>query len=235
VAASKHRVLREQLRRDVAKLAAHTALPTERELATRYEVSRATVRKSLSDLEDAGAVYRVQGAGTFVADKTVSKSLSLTSFSEDMAARGMVPGSRLVAADEVAATEPIAESLRIEPGRPVVRVVRVRLADGRAMCLETVFLAVDRVPGLLDRDLTGSLYELLESTYEVRLVRADQVVTAVTVDSADAALLGVGPGSPALQVRRIGLDQRDRPFERTTSLYRADEYDIAFTVRRETA
>src|SRR5882757_2467869 len=233
VLAAKHEILRQQLRRDVAELDTHAALPTERELAARYEVSRATVRQALSGLEESGVVYRVQGAGTFVADRTVSKSLSLTSFSEDMTARGLRPGSRLVVADEIPATAPVAETLRIDVGEPVVRVVRVRLANDAPMCLETVYLVSGRVPGLLGHDLTGSLYELLAERHDIALIRADQVVKAVCVDGADAALLGVAPGSPALQVNRIGLDQRDRPVERTTSLYRADQYDIAFTIRRE--
>jgi len=233
VLAAKHEILRQQLRRDVAELDTHAALPTERELAARYEVSRATVRQALSGLEESGVVYRVQGAGTFVADRTVSKSLTLTSFSEDMIARGLRPGSRLVVADEIPATAAVAETLRIDVGELVVRVVRLRLANDAPMCLETVYLVSARVPGLLGYDLTGSLYGLLAERHDIVVVRADQVVKAVCVDGADAALLGVGPGSPALQVNRIGLDQCDRPVERTTSLYRADQYDIAFTVRRE--
>jgi GntR family transcriptional regulator len=230
--APKHEWLRQQLQATMAELAAHTALPTERELAAQYSVSRATVRQALRALEEAGEVYRVQGAGTFVTDGTVSKSLSLTSFSEDMQARGMRPSSRIVVADQVAAGALIGQDLRISPETQVVRLVRLRLADGAPMCLETVHLPAEKVPDLLQQDLSGSLYEQL-IRYDIRLVRAEQVVKAVAIEGADAALLGVTSGAPALQVRRIGLDQRDRPVERTLTLYRADHYDIAFTVRRE--
>lgn len=232
--ALKHEVLGRRLRADVAELSPHAALPTERELAARHDVSRATVRQALSALEEAGVVYRVQGAGTFVADASVSKSLSLTSFSEDMRARGFTPGSKVLVADEIPAGAVIAEDLQIAANDAVVRLVRLRLANGAPMCLETVYLTGSRVPRLLDAHQDESLYARLQRDYDIRLARAEQVVTAVTLDEANAALLGVSPGSPALSVRRIGLDQRDRPVERTTSLYRADHYDIAFTVRRET-
>jgi GntR family transcriptional regulator len=232
--ALKHELLGQRLRDDIAALSSHAALPTERELAARHDVSRATVRQALSTLEEAGVVYRVQGAGTFVADASVSKSLSLTSFSEDMRARGLVPGSKVLVADELPAGATVAADLQIAADEPVIRLVRLRLANSAPMCLETVYLASGRVPRLLESDQSVSLYARLEQDYDIRLARAEQVVTAVGLDEANAALLGVGPGSPALAVRRIGLDQRDRPVERTTSLYRADHYDIAFTVRRET-
>ncbi|MBP0457640.1 GntR family transcriptional regulator [Streptomyces bomunensis] len=231
----KHEWLRERLRAEVAELSPRTALPTERELAVQHGVSRATVRQALRALEESGAVYRVQGAGTFVADTTISKSLSLTSFSEDMDARGLRPGSRVLVADEVPAGSAVAEDLQLSPDEPVVRLVRLRLADNAPMCLETVYFPSGRVPGLLGADLTGSLYALLEEEHGVRLVLADQVVKAVTVDGADAALLALAPGSPALRIHRIGRDERGRPVERTTSVYRADHYDIAFTIRRETS
>jgi GntR family transcriptional regulator len=230
----KHEWLREQLRTVVAGLSAHAPLPTERELTARYGVSRATVRQAMRALEEESVVYRVRGAGTFAADKRISKSLSLTSFTDDMKARGLRPGSRLLIADEVPAGPSIAEELHLAPDERMVRMVRLRLADQDPMCLETVYLPSSSVPDLLEQDLTGSLYGLLEARYGIRIMRADQVVRAVTVDGAEAALLGLAPGSCTLQVSRIGLDQRDRPVEHTTSLYRADHYDIAFSIRRET-
>lgn len=228
----KHEWLRERLLEDMAGLAPRSLLPAERDLADRYAVSRATVRQALSALEQTGAVYRVQGAGTFVAGPHVSKSLSMTSFSEDMRMRGLRPSSRVLTADEVPADTATAESLQMPVAAPVVRLVRVRLADGSPMCLETAYLPAARVPGLLGEDLAASLYALLETRYGMRLERADQRLKSVTVTGAEAALLGMSPGAPALRVHRISLDQRDHPVECTTSVYRADRYDIQFTVRR---
>lgn len=228
----KHELLRAQLHAEIERMEPHAALPTERDLVARYEVSRSTVRQALDALADAGVVYRVHGAGTFVAAPIISKSHLLTSFSEDMRARGFVPGSRLMAADEGPAGHQIAEDLCIDPTDPVVRLVRVRSADDRRMCLETVHLAAEHVPGLLRRDLSGSLYELLETHYGLRLVRAEQVWTAIALDEHSAVLLGVPTGSPAFHVRRIAMDERDRPQEATTSVYRADRYDVRMNVRR---
>ncbi len=229
----KHEQVRRALLSDIHKRGPHAMLPTERELAATYGVSRATVRQALDWLRGEGVVYRVQGAGTFVAGPTISKTLSLTSFSEDMTARGLKPGSRLLAADEVPAGA-VAEDLGIDPDAPVIRLARVRLADGEPICLETVHLPAARVPGLLERDLTGSLYEQMSRVYHLQVVRAEQVVQGIVLDHGEAILLGVAPGSSALRVGRIGLDERDRPLECTRTVYRGDRYDMRFAVRRET-
>ncbi|MFE2378747.1 GntR family transcriptional regulator [Streptomyces sp. NPDC059398] len=229
---AKHEELRLALLTDIAGASPHTPLPTERDISARYGVSRNTVRQAMDALESAGNVYRVQGAGTFVSPAVVSKSLTLTSFSEDMRDRGLDPGTRLLAAETVPAGRHIAERLGAAPDLEVVRISRLRLADGSPMCLETVHLPAHRVPGLLDADLTGSLYALLSERYQLDIRSAQQIVRAADLGDTESALLGVPPGSAGLRVQRVGLDHRESPVEATTTIYRADLYDIRFTVRR---
>ncbi|QDP95380.1 GntR family transcriptional regulator [Microlunatus elymi] len=228
----KHQRIRQEMAAQIRSLEPHSLLPTERELAKSQGVSRATIRLALDALREAGLVYRVQGAGTFVAGPTISKTLALSSFSEDMEIRGMVPSSRLLSADETPAGPELAEQLGIETDDLVIRLTRVRLADDEPICLETAHLPSARVPGLLDRDLGGSLYEVMQGIYHLKVVRAEQVVRAMVLDVGDASLLGTPPGAPALRMHRIGLDDRDRPVESTTSIYRADRYDLRLAVRR---
>jgi GntR family transcriptional regulator len=232
VALPKHQRIRQELAAQIRDLEPHNLLPTERDLAKSHGVSRATIRLALDALSEAGLVYRVQGAGTFVAGPTISKTVALSSFSEDMEIRGMVPSSRLLSADETSAGPELAEQLGIGPADPVIRLTRVRLADDEPICLETAHLPSARVPGLIDHDLAGSLYELLRETYQLTVVRAEQVVRAVVLEVGEASLLGTPPGAPALRMQRIGLDERDRPVECTTSIYRADRYDLRLAVRR---
>ncbi|GAA3724262.1 GntR family transcriptional regulator [Spinactinospora alkalitolerans] len=229
----KYERLRRRLTDHIDRLPADSPLPTERELTTRYGVSRATVRQALDALEAAGLVYRVQGAGTFVAEQTVSKTLSLTSFSEDMRRKGLVPDSRVLVADETPADEHSGGRLRLSPGTPLIRLVRVRLADSAPMCLETTYLVAERVPGLLDLELTGSIYQVLAERYGVNLVRADQAVRSVAAGEEQAALLGLAPRAPALRMERVAYDERGSAVESTVSLYRADRYEIRFTIHRE--
>jgi GntR family transcriptional regulator len=207
-------------------------LPPERELAAEFGVSRMTLRQAISSLANAGYVSRLQGAGTFVTDRTVSKNTELTGFSEDMASRGFSASSRLLKVERVAAGALLGQELILSPEELVYHIERVRMADGIPMCLETIDLPANLTPDLDQQPLEKSLYQILESTYGIELFEADQIITPTVVDQEQARLLQVPVHSPALIVKRLGFDRKRRPIERAISIYRGDRYDIHLTVKR---
>ncbi|SCG39547.1 GntR family transcriptional regulator [Micromonospora coxensis] len=231
----KHEALYTALRAEIgADLRPHDPLPSERELVARFGVSRATVRQAIGRLEEEGLVYRAQGAGTFVADPaTISKSLALTSFSEDMRNRRLTPDSRLLDLTVASASVQVARDLAVSPGADVVHVRRLRLADSLPMCLEEVWLPAERIGDLDASVIAGSLYEALAER-GVRPHHADQVIAATVVDAEQARLLQVAPYSPALRVDRVTYDESGTAVERAESIYRADRYDFRITVTRRT-
>ncbi|RIQ10832.1 GntR family transcriptional regulator [Jiangella rhizosphaerae] len=210
----------------------HDKLPTERQLADELGVSRMTVRHALNALEADRRVYRVHGSGTFVAEPTIDKTIRLTSFTEDMIERGMKPGTRVIDVGTEYAGATVGSKLNLSPAATVVRIRRVRLADGAPVCLETVHLDAARVEGLLDRELSGSLYELLASHYGTIVSKAEQRIAATVLEPGDAELLDVAPFSAALVVERRTTDQHLRPVEFTRSLYRADRYSFLIDIER---
>ncbi|MBO1332307.1 GntR family transcriptional regulator [Streptomyces sp. VRA16 Mangrove soil] len=229
----KHETLRAELLTLIEGLTPHEALPSERELMQHHNVSRMTVRRAMERLVQEGHVYRVQGSGTFVAEpSTISKSLRLTSFSEDIRGRRMAPGSRLLLLERTQADLACARDLFVAPGTPVVHLERLRLADDEPMCLENVWLPEHLVPGLADSGEPHSLYDWLDRAGAAP-DRADQTIRATVVDSRQAELLGVPPHFPALHVERVTRDVRGRAVERAVSLYRADRYDYRLTIHRE--
>ncbi len=229
---AKHEQVRARLVEMIASLSRGDRLPPERELSTAFGVSRMTLRQAISSLAESGYVSRVQGAGTFVADPTISKSTELTGFSEDMIARGFQPSSSLVQIESRAAGPSTGHDLELSPAELVYRIERVRMADGVPMCLETIDLPARMVPDLESEQLEGSLYSILATRYGIRLAEADQIITATVVDDHQARLLRVPVHSPALVVKRVGYDRKRVPIERAVSIYRADRYDIRMSIRR---
>ncbi len=228
----KHEQVRLHLLDMIAGMAVGDQLPPERELAAQFGVSRVTFRQAVSSLAQSGHVVRRQGAGTFVADPTISKRAEFVGFSEEMAARGLTASSRLVSVEKRAAGGLVGGQLGLSPAELVYHVERVRLANGVPICLESVDLPAATVPRLEGHDLEGSLYTILVEAYGIELSEADQVIKPIVVDEVQAAALGVPPFSAALLVERLGLDAQRRPVERAVSVYRGDRYEIRQTVKR---
>lgn len=208
-----------------------TALPSERELCEIFGYSRITIRKAIDGMVKEGLLQRRHGAGTFIspslpplAGERVEKSFSvLSSFSEDMAARGRSPQSRWLAHEEGMVTPEEALALSLSPGAKVWRLRRVRYASGESMALEHAVIPGWGLPG--PSAIGDSLYAALEAAGH-RPVRALQRVRAVGFDANQAALIGVAPGDPALMIERRGFLPDGRAIELTTSWYRGDAYDL---------
>jgi GntR family transcriptional regulator len=225
--------LQEILEGVVGALEPGALLPSERLLAERYAVARATVTQAVDGLVARGLVYRVHGSGTFVAEPKFRQPLTLTSFTEDMRARGMTPGSVVRSQAVVPASEVVARHLALVPGTPVVHMERVRTADGEPMALERTHLPAQRLPGLEDADLTdASLYELLERDWGVRVAEADQWANVVRLTDEEAALLHVSADQPALLFQRVTRDPSGAPVEYVRSLYRGDRYEVHTRLER---
>jgi GntR family transcriptional regulator len=233
-AAGKGESLRAVLEAFVASLAAGAALPSERVLAERYGLARMTVRGEIDRLVAEGAVYRLHGRGTFVAEPRVAQAMAFSSFSEDMRARGMTPGATVRSRVVVEAGPFLCRSLEVPEAAVVVEIERVRTADGEPVALERVYLPLARYPGVDEADLSaGSLFELLAERYGVRLREAGQRVVSVAIEPEEAELLRVEPGDPGLRFHTVARDAEGAPAFYATSLFRGDRYEIEIHQTRE--
>lgn len=228
---TKHEALRERLAELLdSGLRPNDPLPSERELTERFGVSRATVRHALAELADRGRVYRVHGRGTFVAKPTVRRGMVLSSFSEDMASRGMAASSKIFDVKTEPAGAVVGQALALSPAKPVVHVHRLRLADGEPMCLEESYLSGEVVGDIgLGLDEGSSLYQLLRDR-GVKLARAEEELKATVLSPDEAELLAVPPFSPGLLTVRVTYDKRGRRVEFAKSLYRGDRYSIELNI-----
>src|SRR6516162_2772334 len=152
-----------------------TQLPPEEGLIERFKVSRTTVRRAIQNLIQRGLVEVRRGKGTFVALPKITQDLTeLTGFVEDMQALGRTPTARLLDKRTLAADEVVAHHLALEPGALVVRLRRVRLADGVAMSFDETFLPPGIGKKVAGNDLeVEPVFALLEKRYDTPLVEAE--------------------------------------------------------------
>jgi GntR family transcriptional regulator len=198
-------------------------LPAERDLAEWVGVSRMTARAALRSLDQRGVVERGVGRGTFVARGKLDHDLTdFAGFTELVRRQGMAPDAQVRAATALPAPEHVAAALELEPGAPVLRVERVRFADDEPLTLEDSWIPADRFPGLLDRDLTGSLYELMGDAYDEAPVRAVERLEPVLAAEAEAQALGVSVGAPLMRVERVAYDAAGAPVEFAHDHHRGD-------------
>jgi GntR family transcriptional regulator len=223
---TRYREIEQYLRALVERAGPGDPLPSEAELCERFSVSRMTVRQALSELTNDGLVERRRGQGTFVAHRPVHRRPGVfLSFTEEMNRRGAQASSRLLAAgmDDPRRSEVL--DLGLAPDSQVVRVVRVRLADGVPVALEDAAL-VPELRGVLDEDLgSGSLHRALAARGVVA-TRATGTITARLARASETDLLDLVPQAALLVELRILFDQHGRVFERTETRYVADRYVI---------
>jgi GntR family transcriptional regulator len=223
---TRYREIERYLRTRVEGARPGAPLPSEAELCERFSVSRMTVRQALQELTNDGLVERRRGQGTFVAQRPVHRRPGVfLSFTEEMNRRGMQATSRLLSAGMDDPRRPELLDLGLAPDSQVVRIVRVRLADGVPVALEDAAL-VPELGDVLDEDLGGgSLHSALERR-GVIATRATGTITARLARGSETELLDLPPQSALLVELRVLFDQQGRVFERTETRYVADRYVI---------
>ena len=207
------------------------ALPSERDLAARVDVSRVTVRKAVLQLVKDGVLVQRHGSGTFVAPQPqrVEQSLSqLTSFTEDMARRGMEVHARWLDRSLHVPSPEETVILGLSAGEQVARISRLRLTGETPLAIERASLSAQLLPN--PAEIGDSLYRHLDKSGN-RPVRAIQRIRAANLDSADAHLLQVPVGSAGLNIERTSYLASGRVIEFTRSIYRGDTYDFVAELR----
>jgi GntR family transcriptional regulator len=226
-------ILRERIRQGEWKPG--DLIPSERELSETYGISRMTARQAITDLVNEGVFFREQGKGTFVSQNRITQQLlHLTGFTEDIRARGQHPSTKVLSAAMTPADEVTAEHLLIEPGSQVFLLRRLRLADAEPLAVEVSALDFKGCERLLEEDLEhNSLYQLLEHTYGIPLMEAEQEIEAGLASPEDAETLLIPLGSPVLYTRRTTFTDRNRPIEYARSVYCGTKYTFFTHLKRD--
>ena len=203
------------------------SIPSELELAARFQVSQGTVRKAIDELAAENLLIRRQGKGTFVATHNEAKvRFRFLRLTPDES--GPVPSSsQILDCRRTKASAEIAAALDLRAGDAVVNMRRVLSFDEVPTILDDIWLPGSVFKGLTLESLLryrGPMYALFESELGVSLVRAEEKIRAVAASDVQAELLRVASGSPLLQVERIAYTYGDRPMELRRGHYVTERY-----------
>ena len=212
-------------------------LPTEDSLIARFGVSRITVRRAIQNLVSRGLVEIRRGKGTFVAAPKITQDLKeLSGFVEDMHALGRKPTARVIGKEIVTANATVARQLALTRGERVVRIRRVRLADGVPLSFDETYLPLEIGKKIITNNLkVEPIFSLLERKYDVPLIEAEYKLDAVAAENEVARALKVKPQSPIFRIERTSYSTGSRPVDYETLYYRGDLVRFVTRLVRKTS
>lgn len=225
-------VLRQQIR--AGHLEPHAAIPSEPELVASYHVSRATVRQALNELVHEGLLYRQHGKGTFVCEPRIQQTLSeLASFSDELKRRGKRPGGLLILSELTRGSDTVRKNLKLADEEQVLRLERVRTADGTPCAYEIDYLPYPRASGIYQRAKEaseGSLYALMLTEGLAPYV-AEQTIKGGVANTREAELLQIPEGEAGLRYTCISYDSTGQPVEYSETFFPSERFDFHLTLR----
>jgi GntR family transcriptional regulator len=229
---SKQALVRDEILGMLDELHVGDALPSERRLATDLGVSRPTLRAVIDELVREGLLLRRHGSGTYVAEPKIALPLTMTSFSEDMARRGMRPSSEVVSFECQGAGAKLGQRLQISPVDDVWVITRLRLADEETMAIEWLHAPRRLLPDLRREELaTHSFYELLRVRQGIVIASGTQTIEPTVTSPEEAELLSVPVHSPAFLFERTTQSEQGEVVEFVRSVYRGDRYRLVTELR----
>jgi len=208
-------------------------LPSERELCEIYDISRATVRQTIQELEREGYIYKVHGKGTFVSQERFKQELlKFYSFTEEMKKIGKTPSSRVIDFEIIHLEERIALKMNLKEGEKAYKFTRLRIADDQPMMLETSYIPYDRFDGIAKEELEKQpMYDIFTKKYNCLITKAEEGFQAVSTSERESVFLQNQVNSPSMMIERTTYEGHNI-IEYTVGIARGDRFKYHVTLEK---
>ena len=211
-------------------------LPSEVELSKMCGVNRNTLRQAISELTAIGLLRKEKGTGTFV-DAPAPLQLRhrlerITSFTDLMRESGIVQKTKILRKGFETARDDVAKALFLGSNNKVIVVHRVRAGDGTPLIYEESYLPYDKFKGILDMNLTGSMYKIMSQHFDVVLARSKQTISSINLNTKIAKILKIPANSAGIYIESLTFDENSIPIELLYSYHRGDKYKLEIELGR---
>jgi GntR family transcriptional regulator len=211
-------------------------LPSEVELSKMCGVNRNTLRQAISELTAIGLLRKEKGTGTFlVAPPTLQlrhRLERITSFTDLMRESGIVQKTKILRKGFETARDDVAKALFLGSNKKVIVVHRVRAGDGTPLIYEESYLPYDKFKGILDMNLSGSMYKIMSQHFDVVLARSKQTISSINLNTRIAKILKIPANSAGIYIESLTFDENSIPIELLYSYHRGDKYKLEIELGR---
>lgn len=195
-------------------------LPTEEALMNRFEVSRNTIRKVISQLVNRGYIFQVQGSGMFLRETSVTDYINLGSL------RGLTKNlisqnieTKVLEIEVIEANEEIVERMQCEIGTRLYFLKRLRIVDGKPFSIEVSYFKKDIIPYLNEEIALSSVYSYFIEDLRLNIGFADKVISCEKINKENAKLLELNEGDPTLLIENTVYLVNGTIFELSQSMF----------------
>ncbi len=206
-------------------------IPSENEIIKKYGVSNTTARKILHEIENSGWAIKIKGKGTFVQKNRIERSSTrILGFTRNMIESGFVPTTKVLEARIMPeGYSAFIGGRRYNMKGPVFKIHRLRFANETPMMLEVRYIAMQFCPDIEQQDFSGSLYDIYERVYKIRMTEIVQDLATIMMDTGIREFFDINQPIPAFLIDGVTFCGKEMILEMEKSIYRGDKY--RFTVR----
>ncbi|EPE8322752.1 GntR family transcriptional regulator [Escherichia albertii] len=204
-------------------------LPSEAELSLHYNVSRNTLRKALSVLENDGIIQRKHGSGTYIHKKNFTAHIDhMNSFSEIAHKGGKEAGSKIMKFELQNASPVIANELSLSQGQPVYYIKRLRFIENNAAQLEETWMSVERFPDLTISHMQKSKFSYIENECGIKIIGTFEIFSPTFPTPEIASILHISPQDPILKIQTQAVDRNYIPLDYSLLYCNIFEFQVKY-------